>query len=107
MNEYISRKAVYQFAKDHKEKETGAFSKGYNKGLRVMMAAAMDKGAIPSADVRPGAKAYWLDVYQTGACSWAATCSNCRRTNDIPPLCEANFCPSCGAEMRPRPKEET
>lgn len=35
----------------------------------------------------------WVDVWQDGVCSWRGTCSNCRRTNDIPPPMLAKYCP--------------
>ena len=57
---------------------------------------------IPSADVRPVVRAHWHDVYQTGPCSWAGTCSHCGQANDIPPPQLAHFCPNCGADMRRR-----
>lgn len=104
MNEFISRKAVYQFAKDQRKKETGAFSKGYNKGLRDMMAAVMNEDAIPSEDVRPVVRGHNEDGYTL------FTCSVCKWScfDTVPGDTEEyNFCPNCGADMRPRPKEET
>lgn len=53
MDECIKRDDVYEFAKDQLVKETGAYSKGLNAGLKIMMAAARNKDAIASADVRP------------------------------------------------------
>lgn len=50
-NDYISREEAYAFFKDQLEKETGAYSKGRNSGLRVAMSAIMNKEAIPAADV--------------------------------------------------------
>lgn len=52
MSKYIERKAAYRFCKEQLEKETGAFSKGWNAGLKVAMAAVMNKDAIHAADVR-------------------------------------------------------
>lgn len=52
-DEYIKRRDVYQFAKDQLIKETGAYTKGCNKAFHVMMSAAKNKEAIPSADVAP------------------------------------------------------
>lgn len=97
MNEYISRKAVYQFAKDLREKETGAFSKGYNKGLRVMMAAAMNKDAIPSEDVLPARHGEWK-LNRDGS----ITCSECKRKqlSCVDNWDMDNFCHFCGADMR-------
>lgn len=53
MDEYIERKAFYNFCKEQLEEETGAYRKGRNAGLRVAMSAAMNKDSIPAADVRP------------------------------------------------------
>lgn len=47
----ISRKSVYQFAKYQLEKETGAYSKGRNDGLKVIMSAVMNNECIHSSDV--------------------------------------------------------
>ena len=57
---------------------------------------------IPAADVRPVVRGKWIDTdnyYQRWKCS-ACGC----HTRDAAP----NFCPNCGADMRPEPpKEET
>lgn len=50
---YIDSEKVYEFAKEQQVKETGAFSKGLNKGLQIMMSAARNRDAIPAADVVP------------------------------------------------------
>ena len=53
---------------------------------------------LPAADVRPVVRARWIDTdnyYQRWKCS-ACGC----HTRDAAP----NFCPNCGADMRP-PKE--
>ena len=52
MSEYISRETAYQFFKDQLEKETGAYSKGRNAGLRIAMSAVMNNDALPAANVR-------------------------------------------------------
>lgn len=60
--------------------------------------------SIPAADVRPLVRAVWrryspfTDTYE---------CSNCGE-QVIDQQFRTNFCPNCGAEMRPQPpKEET
>ena len=50
-NDLVRRIDVYSFAKDQLEKETGAFSKGRNAGLRAMMAAAKNPDAIPTVNM--------------------------------------------------------
>lgn len=63
MDECIKRDDVYEFAKDQLVKETGAYSKGLNAGLKIMMAAARNKDAIASADVQA--------VVKCRDCRWA------------------------------------
>lgn len=50
MKKYLESEAVYRFAKEQLEPETGMYSKGRNNGLKVMMSAARSE-AIPAADV--------------------------------------------------------
>ena len=56
--------------------------------------------SIPAADVRPVVHGKWISKYPL------STCSVCEKSMI---LCDfANFCPNCGADMRPeQPKEET
>ena len=92
--DYVSREAVVQFIRSYRHSTDAAFG----------MEKRLDK--IPAADVRPIIKAHWHDVYMTGPCSWAGTCSHCGQANDIPPPRNAHYCPNCGADMREPPKEE-
>ena len=55
--------------------------------------------AIPAADVTPVRHGRWHDVYMSGASSFVGTCSVCGKSNDIPPVPLAKYCPSCGAKM--------
>jgi hypothetical protein len=54
---------------------------------------------IPAADVVEVRHGRWHDVYLSGASSFVGTCSVCGKTNDIPPVPLAKYCPSCGAKM--------
>lgn len=57
--------------------------------------------SIPAADVRPVVRSKWKRIdYVVGH---DYMCGNCYDKNDR----ASNFCPCCGADMRPRPKEET
>lgn len=51
MTEYIDRKKIMKLLKEQKETETGAFSKGFNKGINVAMSIVKNKEILPSADV--------------------------------------------------------
>ena len=51
-DKYTNCESVYQFAKELcKEKETGAYAKGYNNALHAIMSVARLE-AFPAADVR-------------------------------------------------------
>ena len=54
---------------------------------------------IPAADVAPVIHGKWHDVYMTSPSSFAATCSICGMSNDIPHPISAHYCPYCGAKM--------
>ena len=51
MPEYIEREKAFKLIKEHKEKETGAFSKGLNKGLRIAMSIIKNPEQLPSVNV--------------------------------------------------------
>lgn len=53
MDDLISRKAAIAFANDQIKKETGAYSKGRNTGIRVMKSALNNPDAIPSVPAVP------------------------------------------------------
>lgn len=54
---------------------------------------------FPAADVAPVIHGKWHDVYMTSPSSFAATCSICGISNDIPHPISAHYCPNCGAKM--------
>ena len=99
MSEYISRKTAYQFFKGQLEKETGAFRKGRNAGLRVAMSAVMNNAAIPAADVRPVRRGKWIKYAPHN--SDMMTCSECEKYWILDgDQYDYHFCPNCGADMR-------
>ena len=51
MNEYINRDLAYRLIKEQREKETGAYSKGRNKGLIIAGSIINNKEVLPTADV--------------------------------------------------------
>jgi hypothetical protein len=82
--EYIERDALLSAAK------------GYDwiAGLKTLMKR------IPAADVRPVTRGEWID-HQEGRWIYAK-CSECETVHDV----RSNFCPNCGADMRPEPPKE-
>ena len=97
----IDSEAAYRFLSEQLVKETGAFSKGVNKGLNIARSAMRNPDAIPtlipqntapSADVAPIRHAHWFDVG-----SLNCRCSGCGCKNDR----QTAYCPNCGAKMKP------
>lgn len=72
----IDSEAAYQFLTDKLVKESGAFSKGVNKGLNIARSAMRNPDAIPTLtppnEPLTCAGCYYLD----GQC---APCAHCRR----------------------------
>lgn len=101
MAEYIEREAAFQFVKGQKVKETGAFTKGYNKALRDVMSALRNNEIIPAAAVRPIEPARWVWDERTGI----YRCEKCGRASPAEDqegeeMNCTGFCPNCGADMR-------
>ena len=57
----IDADTVYRFAKDQLEKETGAFSKGFNKAMRVIMAAAKNRDAFSTVSLEEPRTIKWRE----------------------------------------------
>ncbi len=51
MAEYIEREKAFKLIKEQKEKETGAYSRGKNKGLIIAGSIINNKEVLPAADV--------------------------------------------------------
>lgn len=58
------------------------------------------------ADFQEVKHGHWCNVYMDGPSSFVGTCSECQRTNDIPPPEQARYCISCGAIMDEKVGEE-
>lgn len=79
MDDLISRKAAIAFANDQIKKETGAYSKGRNTGIRVMKSALNNPDAIPSVPAVPLDKLCGLlaEMYHCPASGWPASNHAC------------------------------
>ena len=51
MAEYIERENAYKLINEHKEKETGMYTKGKNRGLLIAKSIIHDRGQCPTEDV--------------------------------------------------------
>ena len=103
----IDSEAAYRFLSEQLVKETGAFSKGVNKGLNIARSAMRNPDAIPT--LRPVSRervekvfgGKWEEETYTTVSgrgrvihSKKYTCSVCGKANG---RAKTNFCPHCGA----------
>ncbi len=102
MTEYISREDGFNAILKLVPKVDGD---GYCWVIRGDADTAID--SIPAADVRPVKRGMWASVFDIGT-----VCNQCgfdieEHGYDVRTDGEPNFCPNCGADMRPEsPKEE-
>lgn len=67
MAEYIDREKAFKLFKEQKVKETGAFSKGLNKGLNIARSIVHNKEVLPTADV--------VEVVRCEECKYKEDCA--------------------------------
>ena len=95
MERAIDSEKFYDFLTDQLVKETGAFSKGVNKGLNIARSALHNEQitpAIPAADVAEVRHGEWIPVDEQYD---AFDCSECEAMVSR----MMNYCPRCGAKM--------
>ena len=85
-DDYVKRSDVHK-----------VFQPKYAPAINRTFAAMID--SVPAADVVEVRHGRWHDVYLSSASSFVGTCSVCGKSNDIPPVPLAKYCPSCGAKM--------
>ena len=90
---YYSAEDIVRFARDKKVKETGAYSKGQNDGLNIIISALLSNCAIPPAKVAPVIHAKWIEDGEG-----TQTCSNCGEEHCWGEY-RATYCDCCGALM--------
>ena len=90
MPEYIEREKAFKLIKEHKEKETGAFSKGLNKGLHIAMSIIHSAEQLPAADV--------VEVVRCGECKSCEPLPNgniwCKKHKVFMAMKPTDFCSS-------------
>lgn len=92
MNKYVNIEVAKEYLRHD------SFSNPYFRSQACQQ--AMDVlDTVPVADVVEVRHGRWHDVYMSSASSFVGTCSVCGKSNDIPPVPLANYCPSCGAKM--------
>lgn len=98
MAEYIEREKAFRLIKEQKEKETGAYSRGKNKGLIIAGSIINNKEVLPTADVVEVRHAHWEE--QRWCDNFQHICSLCHKTVRVHPQSVAyKYCPYCGAKM--------
>lgn len=108
MAEYIERKMAYKLIKEQREKETGAYSKGRNKGLIIAGSIINNKEVLPTADVVEVKHGRWIDNGERDCNGvpkvFAISCSVCGSSAGASWM---PYCPRCGAKMDVSKKEIT
>ena len=98
MAEYIEREKAFKLIKEQKEKETGAYSKGRNKGLIIAGSIINNKEVLPTADVEEVKHGHWIKIVKDigkGRTLTHYKCSLC----GVYVSDKANYCYHCGAKM--------
>ena len=92
----------YAFLKEQKVKETGAFSKGLNKGLNIALSALKNKEITLPWEVDRVVHGRWVGHIEDDSIAPPGTvaCSNCHHFTRSQFVCIWNYCPHCGADMR-------
>ena len=111
MARVIDSEVAYRFLSEQLVKETGAFSKGVNKGLNIARSAMRNPDAIPTLtppneplpleqlremDVEKVWRGEWVGVPSMGV--YDTVCSKCGYCPGIR-FWSSDFCPHCGAPM--------
>ena len=86
---------MFAFLKEQKVKETDAFSKGLNKGLRIAMSAVNNKEITLPWEVERVHYAYWIPRHSGLSENWV-DCSECGTVGS--PFWKR--CPVCEAKMK-------
>ena len=93
----------FAFLTEQKVKETGAFSKGLNKGLNIARSALKNKEITLPWEVDRVKHGRWEALFKD--CRGYTTsfeCSNCKTISTTAwamKECEFEYCPNCGARM--------
>ena len=95
----IDSEAAYRFLSEQLVKETGAFSKGVNKGLNIARSAMRNPDAIPT--LRPVSREQvekaWMGCKYCDE-EWG-TCNPITNRFTMPPKGGIRFCPMCGRPL--------
>ena len=92
----IDSEVAYQFLTEQFVKETGAFSKGVNKGLNIARSAMRNPDAIPA--LRPVSREQVEKVWRgCEKCNGAGEYS--RYAENLTKTLLAKYCPHCGRPL--------
>lgn len=89
----IDAESLFRFLNDQRVKETGAFSKGLNKGINIARVAVRSEEICPTVDAVPVVHGRWEQARYTEAPLYI--CSECDKSE----FKQHRYCPNCGAKM--------
>ena len=87
---------VMRLLRESKVPETGAFSKGINKGLNIALSTIGNEQILPSVDAVEVVHGRWN---QDGVYDVCSVCNSCTLMPHLKGLSKFNYCPNCGAKM--------
>lgn len=92
----IDAAKAMRMIRDSKVQESGAFSKGINKGLNIALSVLGNNEVLPTIEATPVVHGRWIEL-PSMAPEYA--CSECGQSYEWWEVNEAHFCPNCGAKM--------
>jgi hypothetical protein len=90
VSRFIDANSFYELVNEHRVKERGAYTKGYNAALKAVKSDLHNVDATPTVEVVPVVHGRWVEKD-----GWTR-CSKCDRSSRayMPP-----YCSHCGAKM--------
>lgn len=103
MARMIDSEAAYRFLSEQLVKETGAFSKGVNKGLNIARSAMRNPDAIPTLtppkDSTPVQHGRWVKPVPGDGENYCSVCHAVQLWFYGYGYYDSDYCPNCGACM--------
>ena len=92
----IDANALFDFLKEQREKETGAYSKGRNNGINVAIGAIRNEQICPTVDAVEVVHEEWGEGRFNTRGDYEEQCTGCKMFSIA---YGHEYCPNCGAKM--------